>query len=322
MFIKNTLTILSYNVWMLDAPFKLGALDVKARAAAIPQVLCETGADVIALQEVWSSRHKKFFAEEFKKLGYEYSFYENAPVNLLMRRLFGNGLLIVSKVPIVKSKSKHERVMAFSHYTRSDEYFAGKGALSVDLQVTPEITISFYNTHLGAVSVNPKTGRSDLLHEQARQRQAGELFSFIKKTHKKNPIIVVGDFNTHYKIFEEDGLTHSYAPDHQNLTTFPYSETGMALIDSYHSINGEFSEKYTHDTAMNLYGDHMPVYRFRAPKRTLDYIYVSRNEQLEICHSEIVLTENILIPGRAKPLPLSDHFGILTRINLLSGRAF
>ncbi len=318
----RTLTILSYNAWMLDAPFKLGALDVKARAAAIPKSLCETGADVIALQEVWSSRHKKFFADEFKKLGYEYSFYENAPFNWLLRRLFGNGLLIVSKVPLVKSNLRHERVMAFSHYTRRDEHFAGKGALFVNLQVTPETTISFYNTHLGAVSMNPKTGRVDLSHEQARQNQAVELFKFIKETHKENPIIVVGDFNTHYKIFSEDGLSHSYAPDHQNLTAFPYSEKGMALIDSFHSIHGEFSEKYTHNTEKNLYGDHRPVYRFRAPNRTLDYIYVSRNEDLEICHSEIVLTENILIPGRAKPLPLSDHFGILTRIKLLASQTF
>lgn len=313
---KKTLTILSYNAWILDAPFKLGALDVKARAAALPAALAETGADVMALQEVWSSKYKKFFLQELKKYGYEYSFYENAGSNLFLRGLFGNGLLVVSKVPILKPDLKNERVMSFRHHTRIDEYFAGKGALRVDLQPTTEMTISFYNTHLGAVSFKPQLGRTDPRQEQARQAQAEELFKFIQSTHKENPIIVAGDFNTHYKIFSEDGLSHSYAPDHLNLTSGPYSDRGMALVDSFHLINGEFSEKFTHDTEKNLYGDHMPVYRFRAPRRTLDYIYVSQNEQLEIGQSEIVLTENVLITGREKPLPLSDHFGILTRINL------
>lgn len=317
MSIKKTLVILSYNVWMLDAPFRLGALDVKARGEALPQALSTTGADIIALQEVWSKKYKIDFAQKFKKLGYEYSFFENAPSNIWLRGIFGNGLLIVSKVPLQVPQVQSERVIAFRDYTRSDEYFAGKGALRVDVQAGPQTTISFYNTHLGAVSFNPLTRQYNSRHEKARQNQARELFNFVKSTHHQNPIILAGDFNTHYKIFSDDQLSHSYAPDHLSLTTSPYSESAMGLVDSYHALNGEFTEKYSHDTEMNLYGDHKPVYRFRAPRRTLDYIYVSKNKNIEVSHSEIALTENVQIPGRKQKLPLSDHFAILTRINLL-----
>lgn len=316
MSVKKTLIILSYNVWMLDAPFQLGALDVKARAAAMPQALSATGADVIAMQEVWSPKHKILFTEEFKKLGYNYSFYENGPSRFWLRGFFGNGLLIVSKVPLIKPESKSERVMSFSHYTRLDEYFAGKGALRVDLQIDTANTISFYNTHLGAVSFNPLTRDYNSRHESARQQQAKELFSFIKSTHQQNPIILVGDFNAHYKIFSEDQLSHSYRPDHLSLTTHPYSQDALALVDSFHSHNGELTGQYSHGAEKNPYVNHAPVYRFRVPQRTLDYIYVSKNEKLEIAHSEILMTENVLIPGRSQELPLSDHFAILTRINL------
>lgn len=313
---KKTLVILSYNVWMLDAPFQLGALDVEARGAALPQAISRTGADVIALQEVWSPKHKAQLAVGLKQQGYEYSYYENAPRRWWLRGVFGNGLLIASKIPLNKPEVKNERVMSFNTYTRHDEYFAGKGALNVNLQITPQMTVSFYNTHLGAVSYNPLTRRYNHKHELARQNQAQELFNFIKATHRENPIIVAGDFNAHYKIFSEDRLSHTYGPDHLNLTTYPYSEKAMGLIDSYHALNGEFTDQYTHDADINLYHEHRPVYKFKSPQRTLDYIYVSKNEKLEVAQSQVALTENILIPGRSKALPLSDHFGVLTRIEV------
>lgn len=311
---SKKISILTYNAWMVDAPFNLSSLDIPARAKAMPQALSETGADVIALQEVWPDKYKIQFIQEFKKYGYIHSFYKNLSSGILYRGYVGNGLLILSKIPLQIPKSNNEVAMSFSDFTRLDEYFSGKGALHVNLLLTEKKVISFYNTHMGAVSFEPEKKTYNLKHESVRQSQGQELFQFIKTTSSSNSMILVGDFNVNFKGSDKENLPALPATDFQRLTCLPISENCLGLKDSFTSIHGDKVTEFTVDAEMNHYIDRSPIYRYHAPKRTLDYIFVSDDAFFKIKSSKIVLKDLLILPDRKESLPLSDHFGVLTEL--------
>jgi endonuclease/exonuclease/phosphatase family metal-dependent hydrolase len=312
----KSLSVLTYNVWMVQAPFKIGSLDIPQRALVLAENLNKTKADVIFLQEVWPDKIKKQLVADFKKLGYEYSFYEDRGSTFLLRGLVGNGLMIISKFPLEIPNNIEQRTLVFTDYTRPDEYFAAKGALHVRLRLSDKTQLSLYNTHLGAVSFEPKLKQFNLKQETARKKQSNELFKFIKATSQGNSIVLGGDFNTHLHTFSESGYTSTLVSDYESLTCFPFSEKCMALVDSFQTTQGSSPRDFTHDPEKNQYCGRSPVYVHDSPKSVIDYIFVSKTDLIKISSSQVVLNENLIIPGRKAQLPLSDHYGIISTIQV------
>lgn len=312
----KTLSLLTYNVWMVDMPFGLVSQDIEARAAAIPAAVAKTGADIVALQEVWPDREKKKLAAEFKKNGYPYSYFEDLPVSVFLRGLFGNGLLLVSKYPIETSTNRDERLVAYTGFTRRDEYFAHKGALHIVVDISGWGKLNVYDTHLGAESYVPELGQFDQQHEADRQKQAQELFDFVLKTKGENPVALMGDFNSYSKSLKKNKFEGDSLSDYQRLTCSPSSSGCLNLTDSFESLHPEDMKDVTINKAENPYVDSAFLYKNSPPPRTIDYIFISKSPQIKILESSIVMTEHLKISNREKELPLSDHYGVLTRINL------
>lgn len=315
---SSTLKIVTYNTWLLDLPFNMGSRDIAARLNIIPQELAKLDADIIALQEVWSPRARQKLASEFYKKGYLYSQEESLPANWLLRGWLGNGLLVVSKYPLAHISNQNERVLSFSTFTRPDEYFAGKGAVHMRVQIPDFGEISFYNTHLGAVSFNPKAQAFDSSHEQSRRQQSRELIEFIRKTHEERPIILAGDFNAHFKTYHQGGYTEEYGEDYKSITcTTGAADNCLNLLDSYKSLNTDAKVKATASPLTNQYIGASYFYKNPAPEQVIDYIFVSSSSAMKVQESKIVLTEKLKIPNRSGELPLSDHYGVLTELQLI-----
>lgn len=311
------LKVLTYNVWMVDMPFELVSRDINARAAAIPVELAKTGADIIGLQEVWPDQKKKSLNEDFKKVGYPYSYYEDLQPSWLLRGLVGNGLMIVSKYPLETLPELRQRVLGFSDYTRPDEYFARKGALHVRVRVPDWGPINLYNTHYGAESYDPELKKFNIKHESARIDQAHELFDFIKKTKDEWPVLLMGDLNSYFKILSDNKFTDQFIADYVRLTCAPVSDDCLELNDSFHTVNSYDKIIPTVDGNRNPYVGSSFAYKTNhPPPRMIDYIFVTKTEKLKPVESKIVLDEKIMIPGRAEALPLSDHFGVLSIFEL------
>jgi endonuclease/exonuclease/phosphatase family metal-dependent hydrolase len=64
------LRILTYNVWLAPS---LIARDVARRAARLPLAIARTGADIVALQEVWLGRHRDALVRDLNHAGYPHS---------------------------------------------------------------------------------------------------------------------------------------------------------------------------------------------------------------------------------------------------------
>lgn len=314
---ERLIKVLTYNVWMVDFPFELVSHDVQARAAAIPAELAKTGADIIALQEVWPDKKKKSLSEDFKKIGYPYSYYEDLPASWLLRGLVGNGLVIISKYPLETLPTLRQRVLGFTNYTRPDEYFARKGVLHVRVNVPDWGVMNLYDTHYGAESYVPELKKFNIKEESARINQAHELFEFIKTTKDDFPVLLMGDLNSYFKILSDDKYTDQFVADYVRLTCAPASDDCLELNDSFHTVNSYDKIIPSVDGSRNPYVGTSIAYKGNSPPpRMIDYIFVTKSEKIKAVESKIVLDEKIMIPGRAEALPLSDHFGVLSTFQL------
>jgi len=149
----------------------------------MPQLLSDTQADLIVMQEVWLDQYREELINEFQKRGYKYSAFGRPCVGWKeswgIRGFLGNGLLVLSKYPLSSPE-----VMKFSKYTRIEEYITYKGALYVQVQVPSLGWIDLFVSHLGAFSTLLKNNIADSFHVDHLEKkliQARELKQFIER---------------------------------------------------------------------------------------------------------------------------------------------
>lgn len=159
--------IATYNV------HKCRGLDRRVRPERIVAVLRETGADIIALQEVLSieggerQRHQsRFIADE---MGMRYEMGEN-------RRLSGGayGNVVLSRWPIA---AVHNYDITWNGRER-------RGCLRADIALEPGRTLHIFNIHLGTAFLERRHQARRLLSDEILRREEFE-----------GERIVLGDFN-------------------------------------------------------------------------------------------------------------------------------
>lgn len=165
--LKLMLRLVTYNV------HKCRGLDRREHPARIASVLKETGADIIALQEVLSiegqareHNQARFLAEE---LGMDCHVGEN-------RRLRGGayGNVILSRLPILRAAHNYD--ITWSGRER-------RGCLRADFSVEAT-TLHVFNIHLGTAFIERR--------HQARKLVADEILNNVEL---KGARVVLGDFN-------------------------------------------------------------------------------------------------------------------------------
>jgi endonuclease/exonuclease/phosphatase (EEP) superfamily protein YafD len=297
----NALKVLTFNTWLLNVGPIEWAQDIDERIALIPIHVKQTQADVILLQEVWADDYKKQLIRGFEKQGYSY--FSWTPHE-------ANGLLIVSRFPILKQK-----ILVFSEYTNFEESFKDKGALYVELEIPGLGLVDVFNTHMGSIDFFEKDKYFNSNHERVVQKQIRELLDFIQSSHHNPTWIVGGDFNFHYDAW----LAKRFWP-------VP-SELYDALTRSwYHKFKFYDNFRWTRDRSQSTpytYGSENPYVKddqkYKGPSLTLDYVFTNQSSQnqLKATFSEKVFTqapkpELKSLFGLSKlPKRLSDHFGIL-----------
>ena len=159
--------VVTYNV------HKCRGLDRRVRPARIVDVLREIDADIIALQEVVSVEGKTpeenqagFIA---KALGLDYRLGETRRHN---GGAYGN--VILSRLPIISTRK----------YNLSQPGREARGCIRADLEVRKDLTLHFYNIHLGTAYLERR--------RQARQLLDGDM---LKNPGPTGMRIVLGDFN-------------------------------------------------------------------------------------------------------------------------------
>ncbi len=237
-FIRTRLKIMTWNVWWRFGPWE-------KRGPAIAATLKKIDADVIVLQEVWSSEVTNFAAQQAEELGYQHVFAPSREIgetslhNHPFDKDFGFGNAILSRWPI----KRHDSIKLYG----KKETGEGRCALFAEID-GPRGLIPVFSTHL-----NWK-----FEHSHIRQRQVTDLTQFVDSMRPLSfPPIVCGDFNAD-PLSEEIRML-------KGLTTCPVE--GLFFHDAW-SFAGGAGAGTTWDNA-NPY-----VAVKLEPDRRIDYILV------------------------------------------------
>ncbi|WP_291573171.1 endonuclease/exonuclease/phosphatase family protein [Bradyrhizobium sp.] len=286
----DTLRILTFNLGLLG--FKLKnrwRMPVDAhsgeRLAAAPRLLSSLEADIIALQEVYSPTDREVLARAMAEL---YPFQAGSPK---MRSLVGNGLMLLSRFPIL-----HSAFMPCRGSPRWTLPFWKQGLLAVELDLPSIGRTRLIDAHIAA-SV-PFGDANSMASKANRNREIDQLLSAANAG--EVTAILAGDFNTSPAIH----------PEHYDRII------SAGYVDAFVASNPPAAKDgFTWDCAnpLNARG------RFRhAPSQRIDHVFVrgGHSAPLKPVAAEIVLQDRVVQTASGQLIPLSDHYGLLVSLAL------
>jgi endonuclease/exonuclease/phosphatase family metal-dependent hydrolase len=253
-----------------------------ARLAAAPQLLRGTGADVIALQEVFAHRHAEFLRCALRDI------YPHAVMPQRRRSLLGSGLMFLSRLPIAADGFAPQ-----SARPRLGGALSEPGCLWITVHVPGIGAVPFVTAHVTAAGAWP--GRPDA----GRQRRQGEIAHVLATAQRHGPALLAGDFN----------CSPTVNPgDYRDILSAGYLDAHIVAGGL-----GRESDAATWDSAnpLNKTG------RYRnAPSQRIDHVFIPRAlaSRLTPSVSQIVMQERIIRTGSGM-IPLSDHYGLLVGID-------
>jgi len=309
--LTDSLKVLTYNAWGLKiGPFSI-AKDYFARIYSLASEIYQLKPDIILLQEIWKKTDRDFIISEFVKRGYRYSFHKsgNHPhVNKLKKQfrwlnnfMLGNGLLIISKLPIDLTTTK---AISFEGYTAQEEFFTRKGAIYCEIKSKDFGKISLINAHLGSVDYQRNKNRFRRDQIKTQKKQLLELEDFIQKHSGSNPLFIGADLNIDEGNYNSSTWFPRSGKQYQNLIS------KLNLIDSFRFHHpDDLGHTYT---SKNIYNS-----KQETPGSRVDYLFHKNIEQrFEPESSNIVFSKPI--KKFNNQIHLSDHFGILSEYKIIN----
>lgn len=298
------LRILTLNTWLLPA---VAVKDHHKRRKDLPQVVAGLNADVILLQEVWTPKAKDSIRRKLGRLGYAHSLAIPARklVSWNLRGLLGSGLLIFSRHPFIRGSGKF---LAYDGYTRRDEYFVRKGVLGVQIQHPTLGAIEVFNSHLGAVTYEPKREGFNENEVKTRQDQLRQALRYMGTQRSTRLQIFAGDLNAHPYQWEGSSLGYS-----NRIPTRDYDwvtrEFGYVDATRDLSLTNQF---FTFDT-QNPYVQSGTF--SSSPPEWIDYVFYTQSHSLICEHKVKRVFDQSPVPGSRRGLPaISDHYGVLVTL--------
>lgn len=199
--VKTNVSILSYNLYCLPwlaTTFSPASCPLPhERSSAFLEHIHDY--DIVSLQEVWDPHYTNI--EKYAKSHNMHVVGSSAPSSFryISLRIFGGGLMIVSKYPIVDRQE-----IIFDRGWDADR-FVTKGVLYAKVQVGASF-VHVFNTHLQA-SYGYEFDFVNNPYMHPRQKQIKRMTAFIERiTEKDNyPIMIMGDFNVNGRAAPDDG---------------------------------------------------------------------------------------------------------------------
>jgi endonuclease/exonuclease/phosphatase family metal-dependent hydrolase len=279
----STLRLLTLNLGLLG--FRLAgtrfipmAEHVACRLAAAPSQLLSTGADIIALQEVYDRRHRHYITEALRDA------YPHAAGVGDRWSLFSNGLMVLSRYPI--AEQSYSVAPGFKFHERR---VSKKGYLQVEFVVPGIGRIRIINVHLTVSGMFfPSVERVDA----HRRHEEIEHLLQLAGIGTNMPAILLGDFNC---------SPHVHGDHYRHILDAGYVDSFVASEAS--------GDGYTWDAKNNLncsgpYKD--------SPSQRIDHVLVPRTllTRLSPARATLALNEPV-VPTEKKSVTVSDHYGML-----------
>lgn len=285
-------TILTFNTFLLDvrlfgrvrvypaAPF------IAERLAALPDAIAEIGADVVCLQEVFRRPHRAFLAERLARTDPAYP--HVAGIRRPGLRL-DTGLMVLSRHPI-----ERVRPVEFRAQLLEEHLVVCKGGLDCVVTLPDLGACRVIAVHLAAGGIlgHPEGRRG----ETCRARQIEELAAVADHGHH-GPTLIAGDFNA--------GPQASPGNFHRML------DAGYADVFAETTDGAAAQTAVTWDPANPL----LTAEADRTlPAQRIDHVLMGTTHGLRAVSAGVVLDGALVRLADGRSVPLSDHAGVLARI--------
>ena len=282
------LKILTYNIGLLRINF-FGrtvvepAPYVDERYAHLAPALLASGADIIALQEIYDRNQQ---ARLRRDLSGVYPYCEFSPTRL--GRPLGAALMIFSKFPITEA-----RHILFKDVPFDERIFVDKGMIVTTIDAGAFGTIRLANTHCtsGGAIHHPEGAFAS----RARTKQYRQVFETLDRD-PSMARLAVGDFNAGPEI-----LPKNYG----ELLSAGYTD---AWADCRGSAN---DPTWDPKNELSAHGPHR-----KTSAQQLDHILFksgARNS-IKVKNAQIVVLDKcVIVPGGGK-VTISDHYGLMVEL--------
>jgi len=298
-------TFVTYNVGLLRYRMCFGMVTVFAnpphveeRLAMQPQALRQFPADVLALQECYEEAHAQFLCTQLADL---YPYHARFESGGCIK--FHNGLLVLSKHPIV-----HSELQSLDRVASLERHMATKSNLIVDLDVGNNVIWRIVNTHTTAGgTVDPENPDTDQDREDELKQAADSAAAINNKSNSNNPNnvgIIIGDLNCGPEA-SPDNFNYILQKRHFRDTYQEAADGGTLLTTS---------PQYTWDPKnyLNQLGPHKDC-----PGQRCDHVLLPMEgmKDWQVKQVQLILEEPVVDIGKDKAkCTLSDHYGLLVSI--------
>ncbi|MCZ2355730.1 MAG: sphingomyelin phosphodiesterase [Bacteroidia bacterium] len=268
----ETISILSWNVFMLPPPFF--RTHQIPRCKAIIEFLNNSSYDVLVLQEIFYEKVRSKFVKGLINC-YPYH-YGPCGTDKFLRQ--DGGVMIFSKYPIESSQQ-----IAFRDKCKGGDCFSDKGALLAEI-VKNHKKIQIVGTHLQSME--------DSISQGIRVRQYEKIKQFLLRPfHREDvPQLIVGDLNT------------------CKVTQRPFYKRMLDIFgaeDSHRSKKDKSDFTYDSDSNAIVKANHLKYQRF------FDYVLFRRNPGRYFKARDFVIHLFRKRDAHSKmALELSDHFAV------------
>src|SRR5262245_43725729 len=280
---RMRLRIATLNAWGFPEPL---AERLAERMDALAEDLPRIGADVLALQEVWSADARARLVAAGAAAGLPHSSVSHG-------HYLGGGLVLLSRLPFASVRFESYALNGVPHRPAHPDFYGGKGfqLASVDTEVG---TISLLNTHLHA-----RYG-GDVDHEYAGHRAAQWVQLASALAREDGPLALAGDFNfdagsIEYRAFT--GLTGVTDAAAAVGRAEPTIWRGNPYRGSATSPERRIDFVFTRDGVAH-------GVRPMAARRAFDEVLRSGSERFAVSDHAGVLVEFEIEPGATRRLPL------------------
>lgn len=293
----TSVKVLSFNIWQLPWIASPNVSDKKARASAAEAVIRANDADVVVLDEAFSSQaedlrnrlkdvwpHQTPLVGQYCKTSPGWTTVNgncsNSPI------VVNGGVTVLSKAPVTE---QHQLVFGNS-YSGTSDYLSNKGAALARLVVNGK-PLWIAGTHMQA-DEGPET--LPKAHD-IRMAQLGEIRDLVTKyAPVTEPVVIAGDLNIEYWAGRdrEDGLGRTQV------------QQGEAVLDGVLRTAGE--GEYTFDAATNPHAAKSVPASYRD---SLDYIGAVRGGGRPL--AAVGPVQVVHYDGGTIP---SDHYPVVAKI--------
>ena len=293
---NQNLKILTYNIGLLD--FTLFGFTVysnppysEKRLRFIPEAIRHHEPDIVCLQECYSERHVEYLIFALIDL-YPYCARQNSGDLVRLH----NGLLILSKFPVVSSK-----LIQYKEVSTLEYYLASKSSLFCALEIPRFGILGLVNMHTTAGGENDP---ESIIADQHRQSEIIQSLDYLKIAENKyNQIgMIVGDLNC--------GPTTSFS-NYNYFLNQGYRDT---VTESLIANNFVSKHQISWDPLnfLNIKGPHS-----HTPPQLIDHVLLSASSHWndwEVAKGQIVFTEEVVPISLTEKSTISDHYGVLIEL--------